>query len=266
MSEPDSIGQFTRISFTAFGKPLYAGGEGPPVILIHELNGMTDQVLTFATRLSASFTVCLPILFGAIPVTTRQEKRAATRALCVSKEINTFRTGRTSPVVSELRALATAVSTAEPGNVGVVGMCMSGGFALALASSRPVRAAVASQPSLPAAITPWHARDLGLSPQDVNEISRRMMANEVEIFYTRFSGDLISPPGRLKAAKQRLGPDGLHFDVIPSGFGSGYGFGCFAHSVLTVEASRHPSGPAHERLEETARRVESFLHERIRQP
>ena len=63
--------------------------------------------------------------------------RHTLRQVCVSREFFLL-ADRTSPVVTWLRALA-AQAHAECGGpgVGAVGMCFTGGYALAMAVSRP---------------------------------------------------------------------------------------------------------------------------------
>jgi len=57
--------------------------------------------------------------------------------------------------------------------VGVVGMCFTGGFALATAVDESVSAAVMSQPSVPFPIGRERRADLGLSTDETSEVVRR---------------------------------------------------------------------------------------------
>jgi dienelactone hydrolase len=235
--------------------PVYRQGDGPAVILIHEMLGLTPEVLHFADRVrAAGYTVYLPVLFGAVPADTAMRQRLAAVRCCISKEINLLAAGKTSRVVTPLRALADAVANPQ---VGVIGMCASGGFALALASSSPTRVAVAAQPALPMPVNPECARDLGLSPVDVDALRTRVSAGDVEIFYARFSADKKSPAARLDALQERVGTHGVSTNIIPSGPGTP--FPASAHSVLAVKPTQYPSGPAHDQLETAIQQVIDFL-------
>src|SRR4029079_2044635 len=58
---------FTESTFTHDGytRPVYAGGAGPAVIVIHEVPGLHPQVVEFAQRVvDAGFSVRMPSLFG----------------------------------------------------------------------------------------------------------------------------------------------------------------------------------------------------------
>lgn len=70
--------------------------------------------------------------------------------LCVSKEFNRFAFREEAPIADWLRALARDAhrSCGGPG-VGAIGMCFSGGFALAMMADESVIAPVLSQPSMP---------------------------------------------------------------------------------------------------------------------
>ncbi|HST48960.1 hypothetical protein [Jatrophihabitans sp.] len=157
-------------------------------------------------------------------------------------------------MVTPLRQLAAAV--ADP-HVGVIGMCATGGFALALAAVSPTRVAVASQPSLPVAVTAGCARDLGLSPGDVEALHARLSTGEVEIHVARFSSDKKSPAVRLASLQEQVGTTGVTKRVIRSGPGTPFKKG--AHSVLTVAPTQYPSGDAHDQLETAIQEVIEFL-------
>lgn len=240
--------------------PVYRQGEGPAIILIHELSGLTPEVITFADRVrEAGYTVYLPVLFGAAPADTKIRQGLAAVSCCISREINMLAKGKTSRVVTPLRQLATAV--ANP-HVGVIGMCATGGFALALAAFEPTRVAVAAQPSLPLPVTPGCARDLGMSPADVGSLRSRLSAGEVEICVARFSADKKSPAIRLHTLQERVGAKGITSHIIPSG--SGTPFKESDHAVLTVAPAKYPRGEARDQLETAIQQVIGFLG-RLRQ-
>ncbi len=123
-------------------------------------------------------TAALPSLFGEpgrAPSAGYIAKSAFTG--CVSRDFATFAAGRTSPAAAWLRALARRLheDCGGPG-VGAVGMCFTGGFALAMMVDDAVIAPVLSQPSLPMAAGKKRAADLGLSPEDLQRVQERAAA------------------------------------------------------------------------------------------
>ncbi len=85
-----------------------------------------------------------------------------------------FATNAERPVARYLRALARDLNERTPGKgVGVIGMCFTGGFALAAAVDDSVLAPVMSQPSLPFPLTPAQRRDPGLSEKELQRVVQR---------------------------------------------------------------------------------------------
>lgn len=247
--------------------PTYRAGDGPPVIVIHELYGLTPEVVAFARKLVINgFSVWLPVLVGNSPSTSRRDHARAVAAICVSREINTFARGKTSPVVDKLRRLvADAAVMSQADRVGVVGMCLSGGFAISLAAEAPIAGAVAAQPSLPFGlpITPWCQGALGMSQDECDAVCLRLASGAVELYVTRFSADWISPRRREAAIRDRFGGPGLTVDPIDSDRGNQHGFGRRDHSVLSVAPSRHREPQALARLEQAYDDVVAFLRHRL---
>lgn len=144
---------------------------GPPVIVLHELFGPSAETMELGEWLASHdppFSVHVPALFGTHGKTSLTGLLGS--KVCLRREFVLFRTGRTSPIVTWLSQLVAEVSDLHDGRqVGIVGMCLTGGFAFALVGEPAVAAAVASQPSLP--LAPLRSlrvrQDLGLSPQDV---------------------------------------------------------------------------------------------------
>ena len=159
---PDGdLASFATDSFTDHGVThrMFRKGSGPCVIVISEMPGISPLVLGFADRVvGLGLSVVLPDLFGTAGRDPRTDGKVGAAlyagksiiGACISKEFSTFAVGKSSPVVDWLRALAAQEHTACGGpGVGVVGMCFTGGFALAMAVDDRVIAPVLSQPSLP---------------------------------------------------------------------------------------------------------------------
>jgi dienelactone hydrolase len=175
------LDRWIRGTFTADGVvyPTYRRGTGPGVIVVHELPGITPEVVAFADEVvDAGFTVVLPHLFGTpgAPLNVRTIATTLPR-VCVNREFNKLAVGRTSPVATWLRALARDLH-AELGGIGVgaLGMCFTGGFALAMMVDPAVAAPVVAQPSLPFPIGRARADDLNLDPADLAAVKARAAA------------------------------------------------------------------------------------------
>jgi dienelactone hydrolase len=126
------------------------------------------------------------------------------------------------------RALAAREKGDHPG-IGVIGMCFSGGFALAAAVDESVIAAIGSQPALPWPLLPGSGADLGLSPADLACVRERYRHGKFGFLATRYSMDRGSPRARIQRLKTEFGTD-----VVIEPIGT-------AHSVLANAA--HPTDP-----------------------
>ena len=184
---------WTRGGHTADGTthPTYRKGTGPGVIVIHEIPGITPEVIGFAEEVvDAGFTVVMPHLFGEpeAPMNPVSLGKALTQ-VCVSNEFTKLATGETTPVAGWLRSLARELhgELGGPG-VGALGMCFTGGFALAMMVDPAVAAPVLAQPSVPFAVSPGRSRDLNLSPADLATVKERAAAG-CEVLGLRYRKD-----------------------------------------------------------------------------
>ena len=166
-------GSFTAATLT---RDTYRKGNGPVVIVVHEIPGITPAVERFANEVvDAGFTVVMPNLVG----TAGQEvsgKYIASSMLkvCISKEFTNMALQKTSPIIAWLRALARSLHSEVGGKgVGAVGMCFSGGFALGMMVDDIMIAPVLSQPSMPFTVGKTRGADLNLSPDDAMVVAQR---------------------------------------------------------------------------------------------
>ena len=132
--------------------PTYRKGTGPGVIVVHEIPGLTPEVIGFGEELvEAGYTVVMPHLFGQPekpmnPLTVA----GSLRQVCVSREFTVLATRQTSPIAGWLRSLARELHAEAGGpGVGALGMCFTGGFALAMMVDDAV-AAPSRRPALDA--------------------------------------------------------------------------------------------------------------------
>ena len=249
----DPLDDFERSEFTAQGttRAVYRTGSGPAVIVISEIPGITPNVARFAREVAGiGCTAVLPHLFGddgrdpSVPYALASLARG-----CVSREFTVLALHRTSPVTTWLRTLARAEHERCGGpGVGAVGMCFTGGFALAMMVDDAVVAPVLSQPSLPFPIGRSRRRALGISDADVERVVDRVAAG-VCVLGLRFSGDKASPPERFAALRELLG-DGFVGVELDSSPGNPYGHRRGAHSVLTEDLDDRPGTPTREALDQ----------------
>ncbi len=236
---PPALDGFSRSEFAAYGKTrsVFRLGIGPAVIVIAELPGITPKVAEFARRVAdIGCTAVLPHLFGepgAEPTVLYTMKSAL--GGCISREFSTLALRRTSPVTTWLRALARAEHgrCGGPG-VGVVGMCFTGGFALAMMVDEVVLAPVLSQPSLPFSIGRKRREDLGINDEDLGRVKHRCETEDVCVIGLRFTGDKLAPHERFGRLRAELGDKfvGVEIDSSP---GNPDGYRKAAHSVLTED-------------------------------
>ncbi|MBV8929932.1 MAG: dienelactone hydrolase family protein [Mycobacteriaceae bacterium] len=254
---------WTATPFAAAGitHDVYQKGEGPGVVLIPELPGIHPMVLGLGNHLvDNGFTVAIPSLFGEAgrDVTIGYVVPTLARA-CVAREFMALATNANRPVAQFLRALARDLNDRTPGpGVGVIGMCFTGGFALAAAVDKSVLAPVLSQPSVPLPVTPAQRRDPGLSESELQAVIDRTKSEGLCAIGLRFSADRMVPGERFATLKQRLG-DAFEVIEIDSSKGNEHGFGRMAHSVLTDQVREIEGQPAFE----ARNRVVEFFKERL---
>lgn len=238
-------GGWTRGSHTHEGvtHATYRKGTGPGVIVIHEVPGITPEVAAFAEEVvDAGFTVVMPSLFGTdgAPMTARTIASSIGR-VCVSREFTKLRTGETTPVAGWLRSLARELHAELGGpGVGALGMCFTGGFALAMAVDPSVAAPVLCQPSTPAALGRKRAADVNLSPADLAVVKGRCASGQ-QVLGVRFRTDPAV---------------GTRFDTLTHELGD-------AFVRVELEGKGHSTVTAHRR-QEAVDAVLSFFADHLR--
>jgi dienelactone hydrolase len=219
------VGEFTAAGLT---RPTYRRGEGPGVIVIHEIPGITPLVTKFADEVvDRGFTVVMPSLVGTPgkePSNVYAVQQMA--KVCIAREFTSFALNQTSPIIAWLRALARNLHQEVGGpGVGAVGMCFSGGFALGMMVDDIMLAPVLSQPSMPLPIGKTRGADLNLSPDDAAAIAERA-AGGCQVLGLRFAGDKLVGD-RFSSLRELLG-DAFIAVELPSNKASD-------HSVLTEQ-------------------------------
>jgi len=233
------LGQHTASGVT---HPTYRKGTGAGVIVISEIPGITEDVITFSEEVvGQGFTVVMPHLFGTVvsPDSTLAVM-GSLRQACINREFNKMRLQQTSPIADWLRSLARELHAELGGpGVGALGMCFTGGFALAMMVDDSVAAPVLAQPSLPFPVGRARAADLNLSPADLSKVKERA-AGGCQVLGLRYTGDLAV---------------GTRFDTLTRELGDAF---------IRVEfpGRKHSTLTAH-RQQEGVDRVLAFFREKL---
>jgi dienelactone hydrolase len=242
---------FTKDSFAApiagheTSFDIYRIGSGPPVIIMQEMPGIGAAAIAMCRRLAdAGFEVWAPHWFGPLGRTTGVN---ALRVLCMRREFQLFAKSKSSAIVDWMRALCRHVAQVRKvERVGVIGMCLTGNFAMTLIAEENVWAAVASQPSLP-------ARDqdaLHMSPAEI-AASRAALDAKGPMHAYRFSGDPLCTSRKFDAIDGAFNDDGVRVVLgVIEGAGHSVFTGHFDETPGTQTAAAHAEivGYLHQRL------------------
>lgn len=218
---------------------IYCRGSGAPVILIQELPGIGKETLRLADKLVvAGFEVILPHLFGPLEKISFAGNFA--RVFCMRKELNLFAKNKSSPIVDWLKALCHHVrNTRDVKGVGVIGMCLTGNFAISLIGDDSVLAAVASQPASPLL---GSRAALHLAPQEVESIRNRLTEVGPMLAY-RFEKDPLGTEKKFQCLHDTFNADGKERIKLTTLPGRG-------HSVLALDFVDEEGDPTRQALEE----------------
>lgn len=224
----DQLSDFDSFLFDHDGvkRTVFRKGDGPGVVIMHEVPGVSTEVLRFARKVvDAGFTVFLPHLFGILGRPTNEFTRIRELAkLCISREWHVLAENRSSPVAEWLRALARRVQQEIGGKgVGAVGMCVTGNFALTMTLDQAVIAPVLAHPSFPLPLTATKAAALHVTPR-----RWKMRGGGSVTRICEFSGS-ASPETCCSAGRHGLAP-------------------CGASSATALKASKCPAVPPNRTL------------------
>lgn len=165
----------------------------PPVILLHELPGLSSKTLRYAETLSADFSVYVPLLYGS-PNQSSALKGAVAFHTNGEWAAQPDLEG-SSRVVKWLQHVTTQIQHHHPGQtIGVIGNCLTGAIPLTLLSNHAVTAVVLAQPTLPLPFLYYTHEDkysLGISEHELKEAMAR---KDVRIYFVRFETDCVSRP------------------------------------------------------------------------
>jgi dienelactone hydrolase len=197
----------------------------PPVLLLHELPGLSGKTLEYARELSQDFTVYVPLLFG--KPNSQSNWHGFLIVFGLKGEWRGLESG-TSDVVKWLRAVVMKIEEAHPGQqIGVIGNCLTGSLPLALLDNPRVHTAVLAQPTLPLTIfrnDEEVRKSLGISKDEIEQAKKSTARKEspAKIFSVRFEKDCVSRWEKQETVwdiftERGKFPDRVHKRVIPYG-------------------------------------------------
>ena len=235
---PTQISAYSKRTFAAATQKghkikhdVYERGVGKVVVIIQELPGIGQETLALADQfVNRGYKVVLPHLFG--PIGKISMKANLIRVFCMRREFRVFAKSKSSPIVDWLGALCIQVKEENlVSGVAVIGMCLTGNFAISLMANDAVLASYASQPSLP--LQDQNATHL--SKDEIDIIKARI--DEVgPIHCKRFEGDKICAAQRFELLEAQFN-DGKQRIITETLPGDG-------HSILTldfVDEAGHPT-------------------------
>lgn len=234
-----------ELTFENETRTVFRKGQGPAVILMHEVPGIHSGVIRLANSFcDAGLSVWLPSLLGrpgkevSIPYIAKSLTRA-----CVMREFTVLATSKNSPITSWLRLLARYAheQCGGPG-VGAIGMCLTGGFALAMMIEQAVLVPVVGNPSLPFALTPSRKLDIGIDEDTLEKAKKKCATQDICILGLRFTHDIFVPSERFQRLRDEFGTNFLAIE-IDSSPGNFHKISSLAHSVLGVHYVDKPDHP-----------------------
>ncbi|MEZ5288221.1 MAG: dienelactone hydrolase family protein [Vicinamibacterales bacterium] len=272
MADPALEG-YQQFTFAAAGPPeageaaishlVYHRGDGPAVLILHELPGLSPAALRFGRRLAdRGFHCYLPLLFGE---PGQHQSMASYRRLCISREFARLQSGVSAPIVDWLRRLAADISSRHGGaSIGAIGMCLTGAFAIPLVLERCVTAPVVAQPGIPFSFTfsavgmgrgAWMSQ-LNIADADLEEAAVRARTDGITLMATRFRRDRVCPAARIDRVAQAFGDHMVRREL------DGGSALRPPHATLTEEYERAPDAPTHP-TRVLFEELVAFLHARL---
>lgn len=189
---------------------VYRRGQGPAVVVMHELPGLTPGCLRFLDRLAdEGYRLVVPLLFGK---PGKFDLPGNFVRICIANEINLFARHATHPLTAWLRALCRTTHEENGGDgIGLIGMCLTGNFVLALVTEPGVVAPVAAQPSLPV----FGPAALSMSDEEL-AASKAAVAQRGtgHVIGFRYRHDVLCRPAKFARLRAEYGDgfDGLELD------------------------------------------------------
>ena len=193
----------------------------PPVILLHELTGLSAKTLEYAESLSTDFTVYVPMLFGEV---NQDSVLRGTSAFLFNAEWGWPLGGSdldgNTPIVKWLRHVVAKVEKEHKGRpIGVIGNCLTGSLPLLLLPTEYVRAIVLAQPTLPIRFFRYSdddRRSLGISKSELGKAKKIVNDKNIKIYGVRFQNDCVSQPEKSDTLTAEFGDHYINAEIPES--------------------------------------------------
>lgn len=206
---------FDSFSFEhgAYRHLVFEKGTGPAVVVMHELPGLSGPAVRFAERLvDAGFHVYLPLLFGHA---MQDASLTSFARLCISREFARLKVNVSAPVCDWLRGLVRKIGDESPDTkVGVIGMCLTGGFVIPMIMEPALGAGVISQPSVPFSFAYLYLGvgkgdwmyELNVAKAAIDSAVDATKRRDIRLIVQHFKDDRLCPPERVELIKNWFGP------------------------------------------------------------
>lgn len=186
--------------------------EGRPVIIMHEIFGLSPTVVEFARLVVAEgFKVYAPVMFGQ---TDPPVKKMAPITCLVGefKALSVNGPGKWADWIRDLAEQVFKTHGGPPGGrgVGVIGLCLTGNLALSATLSPVVTGPVMSEPSLGLLPSGLH-----VSKAELANAKRRTQSGELTIRGYRYEKDWICPAAKFARLDKEFG-HGFDGTTIPA--------------------------------------------------
>lgn len=258
---------FSHRSMTHSVFCLNDGTDKPPVLLLHELTGLSNATLAYAEELSKDFTVYAPLLFG------EKGKFSLVSGLGAYwfQGAITFLPGGewgvpsqgSAPIVDWLRGVMQKIGERHvQQHIGIIGNCLTGPLPIALLDHPQVSAAVVAQPALPMPFwwkTDADKKSLGLAADDLQDARK----SGARIYGLRFETDCMSDPAKQETLRAEFGDRYINGEIPVRAY-QVEGKTVKAHSTLIGSWKEH--GEAGQPSREARERVREFLLIELRNP
>ena len=238
---------------------------GPPILLLHELPGLSPKTKQYASELTREFTVYAPRLFGA-------DNMYSTPRGFLAYAFNGEWSERASlngsrRITQWLREAVRWIEARHPGApIGIIGMCLTGALPLALADHPQVHALVIAQPTLPLI---GGREDFGISADEWKIAKQKIQNGAAKVYGVRFIHDSIAKRGKHCRLKRELGDGFVDAEINDKEYVVRDDNGVVlytvperAHSTLILEwrpdLTTHPSTKRHRQVELFLRDPASF--------
>ncbi len=157
----------------------------PPIIILHQLPGLSEETLAYAKTLSNDFSVYLPLLFGETGM------NSLLKGLYFIFTNGHWFPSENKPIHAWLKQFSYTISSNHPEQkMAVIGMCLTGNTPLAMLENPQINSVVVSQPTLPIiALSDKKQKSLDLSAQERAIMQQRLNSDDIKILGLRFQND-----------------------------------------------------------------------------